>query len=422
MKLLWFGDMAATGFGSVTTDIGRELLNLGVDVRFASQNDLGTIPPEPFGSRTLDLAYYAANWDHSKGRVGVTGVQDFVSALIEGTSDSCLATGEAWGDWKPDACVLLGDFTAARLLISRFTEAFGKVPTYHYCPIEGTDLPPKWGELWRIIKPIAMSEFGVAQIEKVTGTKPPLAYHGVNADEFYPPSPSRPLRVPQNGEQGAPTVKLASRDACRRFFGGDPSDTWVLRTDRNMPRKRYGALLRAMTPVLERHPEVKLVIHANIFDQGGYLPDSVSKMPKHVQQQVLLTQLGPVPRPVLNALYAASDLYATTSAEGFGLCIAEALMCGIPAVGIDYSAVPEVIGPAGTVVPIAYEYDNEYDHKWATPDEDAFADAVEYLVSHPSKRRALGAEGPKHVAKSFRWSEAARVIAEVCETSEAIAA
>jgi len=409
--MLWFGDMSATGFGSVTSDIGRELLAQGIDVRFVSQNDLGTTPPEPFGSRTLDLAYYAQNWDQLKGDVGVTGIKDIVGQLVDGTSEATLASGDPWGDWKPDACVLLGDFVAARLLISRFTEAFSRVPTYHYVPIEGTDLPPAWGDLWRIVKPIAMSEFGQREIEKVTGIKPPLAYHGVDPDEFHPASPSTPVIVPENASATAPELRLASRDACRRFFGGDPAHTWVLRTDRNMPRKRYGALLRSMEPVLTKHPEVRLVIHAHEFDQGGYLPDSISKMPERARDQVLLTKLGPVPRPVLNALYCASDLYATTSAEGFGLCIAEALMCGIPAVGIDYSAVPEVIGPAGTTVP-ATEYDNEYDHKWATPDEDAFAAAVEFLVAHPSKRRALGAEGPKHVATSFRWAEAARVIAE----------
>jgi glycosyltransferase involved in cell wall biosynthesis len=128
----------------------------------------------------------------------------------------------------------------------------------------------------------------------------------------------------------------------------------------------------------------------------------------------MFTQLGPVPRPVLNAMYCASDIYATTSAEGFGLCIAESLMCGVPVVGMDYSAVPEVIGPAGSVVSVDREYDNEYDHRWAWPDEAKFAEAVEFLVTHPKRRRELGALGPQHVKDNFSWSNAARVIAETC--------
>lgn len=410
MRLIWFGDMAATGFGSVTTDIGRELLNLGVDVRFVSQNDLGTIPPEPFGSRTLDLATFASEM----GRTGmhVAGINDAVGDIIDGKTKAHLATGDEWGDWKPDVAVLLGDFVAARLLISTYTEAFKRIPTYHYVPIEGTDLPPLWGDLWRIVKPIAMSVFGQDQIEKVTGVRPPLAYHGVDPDGFHPATPATPVIVPKSASEDAPELRLASRDACRRFFGGDPSHTWVLRTDRNMPRKRYGSLFRAMVPVLEAHEDVRLIIHANIFDQGGYMPDSVSKMPAHLRSRVIFTQLGPVPRPVLNALYCASDLYATTSAEGFGLCIAESLMCGVPAVGMDYSAVPEVIGPAGVVVPIDREYDNEYDHRWAWPDEAKFAEAVDWMVSHPKRRREIGALGPAHVRDNFSWATAAKVIAE----------
>jgi len=55
MRLLFFGDMAATGFGTVTMDLGRELLALGHDVRFVSQNDSGDLP-EPFGSRTWKIS------------------------------------------------------------------------------------------------------------------------------------------------------------------------------------------------------------------------------------------------------------------------------------------------------------------------------------------------------------------------------
>ena len=55
MRVLFFGDMASTGFGSVTTDLGRQMLDQGADVRFVSQNDTGDDLPEPFRSRTVDL-------------------------------------------------------------------------------------------------------------------------------------------------------------------------------------------------------------------------------------------------------------------------------------------------------------------------------------------------------------------------------
>ena len=38
-RVLFLGDLAGTGFGTVTRDLGRELLARGLDVRFMSLNE-----------------------------------------------------------------------------------------------------------------------------------------------------------------------------------------------------------------------------------------------------------------------------------------------------------------------------------------------------------------------------------------------
>jgi glycosyltransferase involved in cell wall biosynthesis len=122
-------------------------------------------------------------------------------------------------------------------------------------------------------------------------------------------------------------------------------------------------------------------------------------------------------------LYNASDIYVSTSSEGFGLTVAEAIACGVPAVGLDYSAVPEVIGPAGVKVPVSGYVDNEYDHYWGAIDEDALSQALIRLVRKPAERRALGAQGPAHVRANFTWEEkAAQFVALVSEAVEEKAA
>jgi glycosyltransferase involved in cell wall biosynthesis len=99
--------------------------------------------------------------------------------------------------------------------------------------------------------------------------------------------------------------------------------------------------------------------------------DSGHGIVPEVQARVLVPDLwstvGFVPRSVLVALYNAADLYVSVSAEGFGLTIAEAEACGVATVALDYSAVPEVVGPCGTLVPVDRIYDNEYAHHWALP-------------------------------------------------------
>jgi glycosyltransferase involved in cell wall biosynthesis len=402
VRILWFGDLAATGFGTVTSDTGRELMALGVDVRFVSQNDFLDLPPE-FAERTLDVTTFDLS------DAGINGVRDFIPDVVLGKPGPYkLANGEPWGDWKPDAVFLLGDFYGMRLMAEPYLDAFAQVPSFHYVPVEGHDLPPLWKKAWEVIAPIAMSKFGQDEIEKVMGYRPPMVYHGVDSEAFYPVSPSRPIVLDEDGKK----IVLTSKAACKVFLMGRADATFVLRTDRNMPRKGYPALLRAMAPVLRDRPMTVLGLHTRRWDQGGLLDDSISKHPD-VASRIWTPDFGPVPREILLVMYNAADLYVSVSAEGFGLTIAEAVACGVPAVGLDYSAVPEVIGPAGSVVPVGKYHDNEYGHHWALPDEEAFGKAVAYLLDHPHRRVELGRRGPAHVAKNFRWDVAAERFVQI---------
>lgn len=418
MRLLFWGDSAPSGFGTVTSDLGRELLNLGIDVRFVSQNDTGTNLPEPFLSRTADVASLVRG-SLADGVKPVVGASDLIPSLVYGTAPVNLANGQPWGDWKPEACILLGDYRAAQIIVQRAVEAFRSIPTLHYVPIEGTDLPPAWKELWEIVHPVAMSRFGAKQITKVMGHPVPMIYHGVDTEVFRPVS-VKPVTIrPAEGV----SASFATREACKVQWAQVLAKInnvdriprkWLLRTDRNMPRKQYARLLRALAPVLERNPAWGLVIHCVVFDQGGMLADSASKYPT-IRDRILFTDLS-LEREALVMLYNAADLYVSNSAEGFGLTIAEAIACGVPAVGVRYSAVPEVIGPAGATVDRFSLIDNEYDHYWCAVDESAFGAAVEKLMLADAHREALGAKGPKHIASSFSWAAAARSFAELLES------
>lgn len=416
MRILFFGDLAATGFGSVTTDLGRHMLDQGADVRFVSQNDTGDDLPEPFRSRTVDLVSLPYVVNDMTGEAGTIGAPDGIPALLNGSSRALLHSKEPYGMWKPDACIMLGDFVAARHIVGRFMDDFRSVPTYHYVPIEGVGLPPAWGDMWRVVLPIAMSQFGADQIARATGIVPPVVYHGVDSEVFRPVSKAKPLIVSK------PAVILDSKENCKQAWVQWLMDQnnvtriprkWLLRTDRHMPRKRYNSLIRSLAPVLARNPDWALILHCNPSDQGGYLPDTLSKLPEPVRSQVLLTDAAGIPRDLLTVLYNSADLYVSNSAEGFGLTIAEAIACGVPAVGIDYSAVPEVIGPAGVTVKEGGLLDNEYDHFWFAVNEQKFGAAVEHLMTHKTKREDLGRRGPKHVSTNFRWDTAATQFLEI---------
>ena len=442
------GDVGPTGFGTVTYELGSRLIALGEDVRFISQNDLGGVIPAMFIDRTLSMPSLIASITEldTAGTAGASGVSEVVTDLIKGNCKVPLANGQPWGEWQADAVVMLGDFAIARQLVS-FTPAFADLPTWHYCPIEGRDLPPLLAtDLWAYTRPVAMSNFGADEIAKVIGFRPPMIYHGVDTNVFHPIKPSNPVTL--QGLSGKP-VTIRTREECKQMWGTyfatkipgrrladgkQVSDKWMLRTDRHMPRKLYNAMLRALTPVLALNAEAVLIIHCAASDFGGNLPDSVAKMPGAKRltgddhdvskpeswslfgrpyAQVILTNTVDVPRPGLVTLYNTSDVYVSTSAEGFGLTIAEALACGVPAVGLDYSAVPEVIGPAGKVVAASHEFDNIYDHKWAAPDEALFGQTVHQLLNNPEQRQALGRKGPRHIRATFSWDAAASQFADL---------
>ena len=398
-RILFLGDSAGTGFGTVTKDLGTCLLALGEDVRFVSLNEqpegeLG----EPFAGRTAIL-------DNPNGWLADHVDPEIVArtiARLEG-----MFTGGLFEDgWTPDAGIILGDVASVKMspVAGFIPDGF---PVFHYVPIEGDGLPPSWAAVWRKMQPVAMSRFGADEIARIMPSRPPVIYHGVNTDDFWPVSASRPIYLPRDDDKDR---KLHSKADCKKFFGLDPKRVMLLRTDRHMPRKMYGSLFRALAPVLARHPNVDFVWHCATLDQGGDLSDEVSKYGRIARQLFssgFHDQRGGLERNLLNALYNAADVYVSNSSEGFGLCIAEALACGVPAVGIRYSAVPEVIGPAGITVPIVTRVDNVYSHFWGWADEGKFGAAVESLVNDAVLRTVLGAKGPGHVRANFYWPDKA---------------
>lgn len=407
-RVLVFGDQAGTGFGTVTRDLGTALLARGEDVRFVSINEDDKPATSEIGERTYSVGA-------SDGYLAVPDDVDEATIFLARLDG--LISGPTWdthplGPWAPDAVIVLGDFYAVRRMPEMFPSV-RTVPTFHYVPIEGVDIPPSWGEFWRIVQPVAMSRFGADEIKRATGIAAPVIYHGVDTSAFWPVSATRPIRL---GD-----AVLRSREECKAYFGGRPESTWLFRADRHMPRKRYASLLRAIAPVLAAHRDLWFLYHCRTHDQGGDLSDTLSKYPPAIRSRCLSTrfhdEFGGAPREILNALYNAADLYVSVSAEGFGLTIAEALACGVPVVGMDYSSVPEVIGPAGLLAPVAYLVDNEYDHAWAAVDERAFGKQVDRLVTNVAERRVLGAKGPFHVATNFRWDMAARQFAEIIEAA-----
>lgn len=406
-RVLFLGDTAGTGFGTVTRDLARALVARGVDVRLVSMNEDAGYQTDPGFPK--ELLPRMEMLGHPDGWLAIEMMNGDGEAIRQAISQRArgLFTGRTIKGWVPEAVFIVGD--AASLKISPWPTLIPDgMPAFHYVPIEGVGLPPRWDMLWQKIEPVAMCEFGADQIAKIHHRRPPVVYHGVDPESFYPVSGKRPIVFPMDPATKEIRV-LRSRAECREFLGWPKNEVIIFRCDRNMPRKNYPAMFRAVSTVLAANPNVRLIWHCLTRDEGGDLADERSKYPPDLAVRMNSTgihdRFGGADRRVLTAMYNAADIYLSTSAEGFGLTIAEALACGTPAIGLKYSSVPEVIGQAGILVD-GYLQDNIYSHFWAAPDQEQLIEVLDRLVKDRAERQRLGALGPAQVAQ-FNWDDAA---------------
>jgi L-malate glycosyltransferase len=106
-----------------------------------------------------------------------------------------------------------------------------------------------------------------------------------------------------------------------------------------------------------------------------------------------VTFIAPVPPDQLPALYRQLDVLVLPSRatpvwkEQFGRVLVEAMACGVPVVGSDSGAIPEVIGDAGLT--------------FAEGDAGALADTLRRLIVSPELRAELSRRGLDRVRAHF---------------------
>lgn len=413
MKVLIASDLAHTGFGRVGRELATGLLQLGWDIRILGINWRGV----------------AAEWSQLIGgdiRSGMQRATDIMAAdplldrvLPAGMQGDPMgnnllapaAKGQLWPGWVPDRILIVADPRAMFFRLLADQRVSEQIPTYNYVPIEGTNLPPTMRQLYEHARPVAMSRFGQAELEKVLGRPVPLVEHGVSP-VFRPLSEADPATY--RGQ------RIVSRAQAKRALGLEDR-TVLLRTDRYIERKNYPAFFRVIRPILAANPSAVAIVHTVMQDPDGKgdIRELISREPGAVHDgdyfdwrhpQIHLTGAHDSFRGLadedLRVLYSAADLYISpTMAEGFGLCLVEAMACGTPVVATDYSAVTEVVGQGGVLIPPASLLTNGYGHEWALVNEQEMSAAIARLLVSHRRRKELGEAAIEHVAQ-YNWPQA----------------
>jgi glycosyltransferase involved in cell wall biosynthesis len=167
-----------------------------------------------------------------------------------------------------------------------------------------------------------------------------------------------------------------------------------------IPRKGHEMLVQALAGLRDRkwrltcvgsldmHPPTARALLARIRDAG-------------LETRVVLP--GSVDAAHVAEFYDHSDLLVLpTFYEGYGMAVAEALARGIPVIGTDTGAIPDLVGSdAGLLVPAG--------------DEAALASALQMVLDDPSLRARLQAGARQARERLPTWDDSAATLADALE-------
>lgn len=149
------------------------------------------------------------------------------------------------------------------------------------------------------------------------------------------------------------------------------------------PAKGMDQLVEAFGRIAHRHADW----HLSLYGQGqdyGLLQELIEKY--GIRKQVSVNE----PYQRIGEKLVEAGIYAFPSrSDGFGLVITEAMECGLPCVAMDCECGPrEIVSPrTGLLVP--------------PQDIDAFAAALERLMTDAPLRRSMGAAAQREVARFY---------------------
>jgi glycosyltransferase involved in cell wall biosynthesis len=187
----------------------------------------------------------------------------------------------------------------------------------------------------------------------------------------------RPAHAISNGvdlELFRPPRDEAEKAACRRQLGLPQDRLIVLYAGRLAPEKRLDVLVEAIPRVLPRYPA-----HFVFCGTGS---TTVEEHAAALGLTSATTFLGLVPDETLPLVYRAADLFVLPSeAELQGMVLLEAAATGLPLLGADALAIPEIVR------------DGETGLLHAPGDPANLAEKLAWLLGDPDLRRRLGAGG-----------------------------
>lgn len=408
-KLLVLCDFSETGFGRVGKSITQALVNVW-DIVYLGINYYGDPVEEPFKSQ---VSLYPAYRPGTQDLFGMGRLQEVV------------------GREQPDLIFIIQDCWNIVSYLQLLREcAFPLSRVVCYSPVDAENLKLDFVvPLNGINTLVAYNRFGANQFQSsfYTGDLA-IIPHGVDLTKFYP----------------------VDRETARAQFGF-PQDLFIVGlAGRNQARKRVDLAIQYFCEWAVGKPgSVKFLYHGAVQDEGGDL-NSISffwhekyghlKKSLHIKDENLPADLPSnlsvhydgenrfmstniVPGQglsveELNLLYNTMDVHISTSwGDGFALCTAESMACGVPNISPDFAGLGE--WPTGAVLKVPTDHReglSTVSTVGALPDKEHFIAALDSLYYNYGMRKELGAMGKRLVEQpAFEWKRIAAQFNKVFE-------
>ena len=309
-KILWLSDSptTTTGYGTVTRNILNRLSD-HYECHCLGHNYVGqTLKPPIKIEDGTELKFTL----HGSGgeKYSVDKIQHLIRKLDIDIFGVLLDTFMAY-----DAGFLNIDTSPAK--------------TFFYYPTDGGGRLPLMCEniLKKVNYPVAMAKFGKLQVEKAHSIKSKYIPHGLDKKYFYPLSKKKKAEIRQKW-------KLENK-----FVVGVVA--------RNQGRKMLDLTLKSFKLFCVNHPDAVLLMHSDPHDkaQSFNITDLINRL--KLNNRIIFTGttfFNPFGYDQMNEIYNLMDIfYLTTSGEGFGVPLVEAMACGVPQLATDYTTTNELV-------------------------------------------------------------------------------
>jgi glycosyltransferase involved in cell wall biosynthesis len=187
-------------------------------------------------------------------------------------------------------------------------------------------------------------------------------------------------------------------------------------------RKNPEAVVEAFRRVVAKNPAAGLVLKTHNVARNAADMERLRERLAGLPNVFVIDRT--LARHEVYELMACCDSFVSLHhAEGFGLCVAEAMFLGKPAVSTDWSATAEYVTPQNGF-PVRYrlvpleEHVDEYIRgtEWAEPDVEHAAACMEKLAADPQLCAALGAQAARDMRERFSAAAVGRLYAQRLES------